>query len=181
MLQDACQLQRIHTPITPVFEVILRARRSGYQACIFYPGGKRKYFPLTFLLKHTRHVLRLLYILYIIVFVAFKKSCPGTWSHVNQIQYPEIMWRCGDTATILYCHVLSFQQRITNRKRERSSNVAPLSTQRPFRMIAKTSYGLQTQYNRVTVCLLMHGALSLYRHGVPPLNRSYDLFSTQCP
>ncbi len=30
----------------------------------------------------------------------------GTWNHVNQIPYPKIKKRCGDTATILYCHVV---------------------------------------------------------------------------
>ncbi len=34
-----------------------------------------------------------------------------------------------------------------------------------------SEYGLQNQYNRVTVRLLMHGALPSYRHGVTPLNR----------
>ncbi len=40
----------------------------------------------------------------------------------------EEMWRYGNGA------LLSSQQRITNRTRERTSNVAPLSMQRPFRM-----------------------------------------------
>ncbi len=30
----------------------------------------------------------------------------GMWSHVIQIQYPEIKKRCGDTAKMLYCHVV---------------------------------------------------------------------------
>ncbi len=34
--------------------------------------------------------------------------------------------------------------------------------------------GLQIQFNRVTVCLLMHDALPSYRHGVPLPNRKKE-------
>ncbi len=49
------------------------------------------------------------------------------------------MWRYGNST------ILSFKQKGTYGKRERASNVAPLSTQRPFRMTAKLSYSLGVQ------------------------------------
>ncbi len=37
--------------------------------------------------------------------------------------------------------------------------------------VRRLKAGLQNQYNRVAVCLLMRDALPSYRHGIPPLNR----------
>ncbi len=64
-------------------------------------------------------------------------AIPARVYHVSKFQYPQIKKRCGETAAVLYYRS---NQRLQQKKQGRTSNMAPLSTQRTFRMTVHMNY-----------------------------------------